>query len=176
MPREVAEMKQYSMAGRRIGSKIRRWLNSGSISVEMALVTPILLGLLFGIIEFGLIFKDVAILKQATREGARAAAVGANTAQIESQVTSNAATLDLENLQTELKYRVYSGGWTSWESASALGDTADGTENNATEGAQIRVHVAYAHHLISGRLFSRLADEPDGHIMTLTTSCIMRRE
>jgi len=55
--------------------------DSGSVTVEMVLVTPILLMLLFGIIEFGLIFKDIAVMKQATREGVRTAAVGRQPAR-----------------------------------------------------------------------------------------------
>jgi len=159
-----------------IGSQ--RPANRGSVTVEMVLVTPILLMLLFGIIEFGLIFKDIAILKQATREGARTAAVGATTTQIISQVMSSAATISPDDLTIELKYRVYSGSWPSWDSAPTLGNIGSGesAQNDALQGAQIRVHVSYPHQLISGRLFSSLADNPDSQIMTLTTSSIMRRE
>jgi len=150
----------------------------GSVSVELVLVLPILLILLFGIIEFGLIFKDVAILKQATREGARTAAVGVSTTQIIDQVRASAATLNSDQLQIELKYRVYSGGWPDWSSAPSLGDYGSGgtTQNDAPQGAQIRVGVSYPHHLISGMLFSSLADDPDGQTMTLTTASAMRRE
>ncbi len=152
--------------------------DSGSVTVEMVLVTPILLVLLFGIIEFGLIFKDVAILKQATREGARTAAVGTTTTQIISQVRSSAATISPDDLTIELKYRVYSGGWPSWDTAPTLGNIGSGdtAQNDALQGAQIRAQVSYPHQLISGRLFSGLADNPDSQIMTLTTSSIMRRE
>ncbi len=156
----------------------QRPANRGSITVEMVLVTPILLVLLFGIIEFGLIFKDIAILKQATREGVRTAAVGETTTQIISQVRSSAATISPDALTIELKYRVYSGGWPSWDSAPTLGNTGSGesAQNDAPQGAQIRVQVSYPHQLISGRLFSGLADDPDTQTMTLTTSSIMRRE
>ncbi len=152
--------------------------NRGSITVEMVLVTPILLVLLFGIIEFGLIFKDIAILKQATREGARSAAIGAPTTQIISQVRSSAATISPDDLTIELKYRTYSDGWPSWDTAPTLGDIGNGetAQNDAPQGAQIRVQVSYPHQLISGRLFSGLADNPDSRTMTLTTSSVMRRE
>jgi len=152
--------------------------NSGSVTVEMVLVTPILLMLLFGIIEFGLIFKDIAILKQATREGVRTAAVGQTTTQIISQVQASAATISSDDLTIELKYRVYSSGWPSWDTAPTLGNIGSGetAQNDALPGAQIRAQASYPHQLISGRLFSGLADSPDGQTMTLTTSSIMRRE
>jgi len=156
----------------------RRLANRGSITVEMVLVTPVLLVLLFGIIEFGLIFKDIAILKQATREGVRTAAVGATTTEIISQVESSAATISPDDLTIELKYRAYSGGWPSWDTAPTLGNIGSGetAQNDAPPGTQIRVQVSYPHQLISGRLFSGLADNPDSQTMTLTTSSIMRRE
>jgi len=156
----------------------RQRTDSGSITVEMVLVTPILLMLLFGIIEFGLIFKDIAVMKQATREGVRTAAVGETTTQIISQVEASAATMSPEDLTIELKYRAYSGGWPSWDTAPTLGNVGSGetAQNNAIQGNQIRVHVSYPHQLISGRLFSGLADDPDSQTMTLTSSSIMRRE
>jgi len=134
--------------------------------------------LLFGIIEFGLTFKDVAIIKQATREGARTAAVGTTTSQIISQVKASVATISPDDLTIELKYRAYSGGWPSWDSAPALGDIGSGetAQNSAVQVNQIRAKVSYPHQLISGRLFSGLADNPDSRTMTLTTSSVMRRE
>jgi hypothetical protein len=47
--------------------------------VEAAIVTPLLFMLVFGIIEFGLLFKDYLTVANATRTGARVAAqVGAS--------------------------------------------------------------------------------------------------
>ena len=43
----------------------------GSSAVEFALVLPLLLTLLFGTIEFGLLMYDKAVLTNACREGAR---------------------------------------------------------------------------------------------------------
>ncbi len=171
-------MRQTSTIEKKTGLTGRHPVSQGSVSVEMALVTPLLLVLLFGIIEFGLIFKDVAILKQAAREGSRTASVGASTTEITDRVTASGTTIDVANLAIDLRYRVYSGGWPSWDSAATLGDigTSGVMQNNAPVGSQIRVQVAYPHHLISGRLFSRMADEADGETMTLTTSSTMRRE
>jgi Flp pilus assembly protein TadG len=43
----------------------------GASAVEFALVLPVLMLILFGIIEFGFIFYDKAIITNASREGAR---------------------------------------------------------------------------------------------------------
>lgn len=48
----------------------------GAVLVEMALVLPILLMLLIGVIEFGLAYNTQVRIQGAAREGARAAALG----------------------------------------------------------------------------------------------------
>lgn len=57
----------------------------GASAVEFALVLPILLLLTFGIIEFGILLFDKAVITNASREGARLgivyAQVGANQVQ-----------------------------------------------------------------------------------------------
>jgi Flp pilus assembly protein TadG len=49
----------------------------GQSVVEFALVVPILILLLFGIIEFGRIYETINVITSAAREGARVAAVTA---------------------------------------------------------------------------------------------------
>lgn len=48
----------------------------GQAMVELALILPILLLLVFGIIEFGRIYATNLMLNNAAREGARAASLG----------------------------------------------------------------------------------------------------
>ncbi len=54
------------------GSRTRQ---RGLATVEFALLLPVLLGLLMGMIEFGLALHDKSVLTQACREGARAGIV-----------------------------------------------------------------------------------------------------
>jgi Flp pilus assembly protein TadG len=51
----------------------------GAAAVEMALVLPLLIALVFGIIDFARIFNAEIQLSQAAREGVRLAAIGAPT-------------------------------------------------------------------------------------------------
>jgi Flp pilus assembly protein TadG len=51
----------------------------GGSAVEFAIVLPILVVLLFGIIEFSILFYDKAVITNASREGARAGIVFAST-------------------------------------------------------------------------------------------------
>ena len=59
---------------------------SGAAAVELALVLPILLVLVFGIIDFGRAYNAKISLTQAAREGARVRALGADDAATASRV------------------------------------------------------------------------------------------
>lgn len=160
---------KYLMQSRRTGTA-----SAGVTTVELALVAPLLIFLLFGIIEFGLMVKDVVGLNQAAREGARVAAVGYTTANVDTRVASAAPTLRGENIVTLYERRSFdqtSGTWSAW---TALG-VADG-ENDATAGDQIKVTLTYPHALVTGRLFSGLADDPEQGTITLRAVIIMLRE
>jgi Flp pilus assembly protein TadG len=61
----------------------------GAAAVEFALILPLLILLLFGIIEFGRGYNAKVTLTHAAREGARALAVGDDDPE---QVTRDAAT------------------------------------------------------------------------------------
>jgi hypothetical protein len=67
-----------------VNTMSRNWLiqkipgvtsEKGAALIEFALVIPLLLILLFGIIEFGLVLYDKAMITNASREGARAGIV-----------------------------------------------------------------------------------------------------
>ena len=61
----------------------------GAVAVEFALVVPLLLMVIFAIVEFGLIYNAQIQVTAAAREGARAAALGAPLA--DSRATAVAA-------------------------------------------------------------------------------------
>ena len=54
--------------------------------VEFAIVLPLLLILVFGVIEFGIMFFNKAVVTNASREGARAGITGLTNSQIETIV------------------------------------------------------------------------------------------
>ena len=66
----------------------------GQALAEMALVLPILLTLLFGIIEFGRIFGSYMVISNLSREGARYGVVGHDDVQIRNLILSQRAWLD----------------------------------------------------------------------------------
>lgn len=63
----------------------------GAAAVEFAIVVPILLILLLGIIDFGRLFFVQISLKSATMEGARAGSLGYTSSQIDSIVQQSAS-------------------------------------------------------------------------------------
>ncbi len=81
------------------------WLRSqrGQAVVEFALILPILLLLVFGIIEFGRIFYSYLEVTQAAREGARLGAVGGSDQEIVALVRDVAVGLDDERIQVKIE-------------------------------------------------------------------------
>jgi Flp pilus assembly protein TadG len=83
-----------TMIKRRIDIRSSR----GQTMVEFALVVPILCLVLFGVIQFGVLYKDYVTLTDATRAGARKAAVSRHEADpvgtTQAKVQSSASGLD----------------------------------------------------------------------------------
>lgn len=70
----------------------------GQALLEIALVLPILIMLLFGIVEFGRVGHAYLTLNHAAREGARLGITGAGDAAIIGRVSDAAATLQADAL------------------------------------------------------------------------------
>lgn len=64
---------------KRLLSGKRKLLRRAAVAVEMAVVTPLLLTMLFGIIEFGWLFTVRSTMVNAAREGARLGALPGST-------------------------------------------------------------------------------------------------
>ena len=83
----------------------------GQTMVEFAILLPVLLVMLFGIIQFGILFNNYLALTDAVRAGAREAAVARQTADPSSAATaavrSSAADLNQSNLSVTV-----TSGWT----------------------------------------------------------------
>ena len=69
--------------------RLRR--EDGAAAVEFAIVVGVLAMLVFGVVEFGLVFWQVQNLRSATREAARVAAVRGSTTQISTAMVAAAA-------------------------------------------------------------------------------------
>jgi Flp pilus assembly protein TadG len=68
---------------------------SGQSLVEFALIVPLLILLLFGIVDFGRIFHAYLTIDHAGREAARAASIGKDDTQVKSTAVTDAVGISL---------------------------------------------------------------------------------
>ena len=87
----------------------------GAAAVELAIVLPLLLLLVFGIIDMGRLLQQQIQLTEAVREGARIGALGGSVATIKGQVT---------NVVGAAATPTYPTAPTTCSSASAIGDNS----------------------------------------------------
>jgi Flp pilus assembly protein TadG len=84
----------------------------GQTAVEFAIVLPLLVALVLGIAQFGIVFNNYVTITDATRAGARKAIVarlaGGSTADAETAVRDAAGSLT----QSKLKVTVAATDWT----------------------------------------------------------------
>jgi len=112
--------------------------------VEFAAAVTLLLLLLLGILEFGLLFKDLLILHEAARVGARSAGLGNTTDTITSRTQNSAISLNAAAVSVDLRYSTDGGA----SFPEVLSDS--GGENDAPVGSLIRLTASYPHRYVTG--------------------------
>ncbi len=81
------------------GRRARRWSRAardcrGQTIVELAVVLPVVLLMLFGMVEFGRAYHAYVTVQHATREGARLGITGASDEAIRQRILDTSAGLD----------------------------------------------------------------------------------
>lgn len=77
--------------------------DDGAVAVEMALVAPVLLVLLIGLIDFGFVFNAKIAVTQAAREAARVVALGGTESDARARAAQAVPGTDAAfNLQTSV--------------------------------------------------------------------------
>jgi Flp pilus assembly protein TadG len=71
----------------RLSARTRGWGEDGAAAVELALVLPVLLLLVFGVIDFGRALQQQMQLTEAVREAARVGALNGTAAAMQAQVS-----------------------------------------------------------------------------------------
>jgi Flp pilus assembly protein TadG len=164
--------------------RVRLAAERGAVAVEAALVTPFLLLILFGIIEYGMLFKDWLAATSSVRAGARMASAEPRIATFAQDAADQAAhegaALDMSTLQ---KFWVYKsdaagfpiGGSGSFNSCSVCvtytwnsvtkklveaTNTWPSTAQNACAGDsghdRIGIYMQLKHAAVTGLLFSSI--------------------
>jgi Flp pilus assembly protein TadG len=125
----------------------RRKREQGQTMTEFALVLPLLALLLFGVIQFGIVFHHYVTLTDAVRTGARLGAVGSRLTNPEAMVVDRVRTSAADLDQSKLTVTVNS----TWE-----------------EGTDVRVSATYPYNISllgivvkSGNLSSTTIDRVD---------------
>jgi Flp pilus assembly protein TadG len=146
------------MTGNRVDlRRMRAWRDeAGAAAVEFAFVLPVLLLLLFGIVEFGRAWNVRQTLTDAAREGARVAAVN-------NGLVTPAATL------ADSVKKVVTGS-AQRAGLDLLQLTIDPVGIGQAAGTPVRIDVAYAYKPLFGSWV--LTDE----MLTIRTYSVMRNE
>ncbi|MDS0525888.1 pilus assembly protein [Clostridium sp. SHJSY1] len=71
---------------------------NGQALVEFAIILPILLILVMGILQFGMMLNSYLAIENATREGARAGIVGKSDFEIKNMIIAMSPSLDPQNI------------------------------------------------------------------------------
>ncbi|NIF56577.1 pilus assembly protein [Burkholderia sp. Ax-1724] len=130
----------------------------GVAAIEVALVLPILLLVVFGIIEFGLVLYDTAIITNAAREGARAGIVLTNP---------RPSTTDITNVVTN-----YTSSYLISFAAQKPTPSVSVTNAGGGFGTALAVKVSYT---FTGLVLSALVNPLTGPI-TLSSTATMNNE
>jgi len=136
---------------------------TGGSMVEFALISPLLFLILFGIIEFGLLLFDKAVLTNACREGARAGIVFS----------------DPRPSSDEIKQVVvdYCRGYLiSFSADSSLGADDVTVSLGAESGDSLTVNVAYPYQFLVFAGLSRLFGDGINGTINLSAESVMRLE
>lgn len=134
----------------------------GSQLVELALVLPVMLLVLAGIVDMGFLFKDYQVVTNAAREGARMAALpGWTTEQVTGRVNSYLAAGGIEGTAT-----------TTVTTVTMVTDQATGRSIGGT-----RVTVALPHtYMILGPISQLIQGASVANTVTLRAAVTMRTE
>jgi len=138
----------------------------GISSVEMVLVSPILLIILFSIIEFGIILFDKALITNASREAARSAIALRQTPLTASQLSALSSSVVTN----------YTTGIIDFQGATPTVTTTTATDPKGY-GKFLTVKVAFSYKtLVIGKLFSLIPNKTLQDPVVLSSSMTMYME
>jgi hypothetical protein len=130
---------------------------NGAAMVEFAIVLPLLLILVIGIIEFGVMFYDKAVITNASREGARAGITGLGHAEIK-KIVLNYCNDNLVN----------------------LGSNDDALDPEkiliSSDGTDLKVRLEYRYELLIGSIYKFYAPYEAISNTTISAETVMRME
>lgn len=152
--------------------KHRQRRRHGAYTVELALVIPVLLAFILGVLEAGNIIHHSVVTAHATQEAVRVLALGAKVEDARTVLLDQMGNPSCSTVSIQAEYRRRQGsGLTDWAPLPE-----DDYGNTAPLGSQIRVTVTRRHLLLFGTLFSRLAGKIGQPGVDLVVSRTTNRE
>ena len=133
---EIETRFRRSQRGR--GRRARARDERGAVAVEFALIFPLLILLVLGIVEFGFGYHAWDATQNAAREGARLGAVSPDVGEIEARVRGATDFLNQANLTVTIQCGLTGGTFGACPAASAW-----------DEGDIVRVTVQYHYDYIT---------------------------
>jgi len=125
----------------RVLSKMRSHkLQRGAAALEFALVFPVLLLLLVGIVDFGMLMSTQSVVANAAREGARTAALSNNAMAAQNAVTTAIA---------GLPGATNAGTTVTVGCTTAAGDPCSLSDTTPDTGGTVTVTLNYVHTWLS---------------------------
>lgn len=146
----------------------------GVVSVELALLLPTFIMLLFGTLEIGLLAKQSQSLNHVARETARVATTGAPVSRIQSRMADVAPAIDAQRITATIEYRAWDSHTGAWGGWMTLAD--DGETNIAQTGDQIRIALEYSHQLATGGLMGAVLNASEDHTVAINATIVTMRE
>jgi Flp pilus assembly protein TadG len=135
-----------------------RKAETGAEIIEMAIVTPLLLLLLFGIVDFGFLFQRYVFLANAAAEGARVASLpGYTQADVQARVAAYAAASNITGV-----------------SATSVAATIAGPGGTTWPGSQVTVTLVYTYKYV--KPIATLFTGSMNPSVTLTSRSTVRRQ
>jgi hypothetical protein len=134
---------------------------AGASVIEFAVILPLLVVLVFGIIEFGMLLYNQQVITNASREGARAGIVAQNPRLSSSSIDGVVQTYCLNHLVT-------------FATVKPLPKTEfpDGYDPNALFGQDLKVKVTYDYEFLVIPNFILVFNK----LRTMTAQTVMRYE
>lgn len=152
---------------RRTRSRTRPRDERGAIAVEFALIMPVLLMLVFGILEFGFMINRDMVVGNASRDGARTASLNGTYAEIQSTIASELSASGIPSAAPQTTISI--------DCRKPAGAPCNATSGNytaqAVPGSTAIIKVTYQHTLITPFISSIL-----GSAVTLEQKTEMRVE
>lgn len=158
-------------ARRRSLARLRR-RDSGAVAVEFGLIAPMLLLLVFGLIDFGWMFNRDMMVNNIARDGARVASLSGSYSQVESSIRSSLSSYGMPLAQTRYSITCANPG------GAVCSNNAGSYDSNVDSGATVVVTVEYTHNLMTpvGALCSLMGGPCVGNSVVLAKTAEMVRE